>query len=85
MSSACCIDIHTGHLGAKKVFIQIDENYSSLTLFVLVVGASFYCDNCYLLKLHTTGRLLQNTYTLARFLSVGGRKEVREGNDSNSA
>ena len=32
MSSACGIDIHTGHLGAKKFSIQTAD-YSSLTLF----------------------------------------------------
>ena len=32
MSSACCIDIHTGHLGAKKFCIQTAD-YSSLALF----------------------------------------------------
>ena len=32
VSSACCIDIRTGHLGAKKFSIQTAD-YSSLTLF----------------------------------------------------
>ena len=32
MSSACCIDIHTGHHGPQKFSIQTAD-YSSLTLF----------------------------------------------------